>query len=333
MAELPGKDLLEMHRLLVLTRMFEESACQWKRRGDILELPHASIGQEAIGVGACYGLRRDDWVMPSLRTRAAFFVRGAELKDVVTTMCAKANGYSGGRETSHHAGLPDLGILVGSGVVGASIAVAVGAALGIRYRESDAVVIDFFGDGASNRGDFHEALNLAGVQRLPIVLVCENNLYAMSVPQASGMAIQDIAVRAQSYGFPGEVIDGNDVVAVHRATQTAVARARAGDGPTLLECKTYRWRPHCEVPALDEEPWRPAAEIEEWKRKDPIARLEAILSDEGLMTAAEIASLKEEIQASLDEALAYALQSPDPRPEEALEGIYAVPTHGAGRER
>ena len=323
MVDLTPEDRVELHRLMVLTRMFEENACQWKRRGDILELPHASIGQEAIGVGACYGLREDDWVMPSLRTRAAFFVRGAELNGMVATMCAKANGYSGGRETSHHAGLPDLGILVGSGVVGASIAVAVGAALGIRYRESDAVVVDFFGDGASNRGDFHEALNLAGVQRLPVVLVCENNQYAMSVPQASEMAIQDIAVRAQSYGFPGEVVDGNDVEAVHRATRAAVARARAGEGPTLLECKTYRWRSHCEVPALDNEPWRPAAEIEEWMRKDPIARLEQRLLTEQLTTAEAIETLKQGIQKSLDEALAYARQSPDPEADDIHQGVYA----------
>ena len=321
--ELSDSDLLEMYRLVVLTRLFEERACEWKRRGDILELPHSSIGQEAIGIGACYGLRPDDWVMPSLRTRGAFFVRGADLKDMVATMCARKNGYSGGRETSHHAGLPELGILVGSGVVGASIAVAVGAALGLRYQGSDAVVVDFFGDGATSRGDFHEALNLAGVQRLPVVFVCENNLYAMSVPKTSEMAIDDIALRAQGYGFPGVVVDGNDVQAVHQAVQEAVSRARGGEGPTLVECKTYRWRSHCEVPALDEEPWRPPEEIAAWKEKDPLARLEKQLVDRQLLDGEKIAALATQIQASLDEALEYAHNSPEPLPEEAVEGIYA----------
>ena len=321
--ELSDKDLLEMYRLVALTRRFEENACLWKRRGDILEIPHSSIGQEAIGIGACYGLRPDDWVMPSLRTRGAFFARGADLKDVLATMCAKKNGYSAGRETSHHAGIPEIGVLVGSGVVGASIAVAVGAALGLKYRGSDAVVVDFFGDGASNRGDFHEGLNLAAVQRLPIAFVCENNFYAMSVPHHSEMAIDDIAVRARSYGFPGVVVDGNDVLTVHEAAQEAVARARRGEGPTLIECKTYRWRPHCEVPALEEEPWRPATEIAEWRQKDPLQRLEKLLLDRRLLTEDRIEAIKAQIQASLDEALEYAHSSPDPLPEEGIEGIYA----------
>ncbi len=321
--ELSDKDLLEMYRLVVLTRLFEENVCLWKRQGHILEIPHSSIGQEAIGIGACYGLRSDDWVMPSLRTRGAFFVRGAELKDVLATMCARKNGYSGGRETSHHAGIPQLGILVGSGVVGASIAVAVGAALGLQYRGSDAVVVDFFGDGASNRGDFHEGLNLAGVQQLPIVFVCENNLYAMSVPHHIEMAIDDIAVRAQGYGFPGVVVDGNDVLTVHQAVQEAVARARSGEGPTLIECKTYRWRAHCEVPALEEEPWRAPAEMNAWRKKDPLTRLEMLLLERQHLNEEKIAELKEQIQASLDEALEYARSSPEPQPEEGLEGIYA----------
>ena len=321
--ELSDKDLLEMHRLLVLTRRFEENACLWKRRDDILEIPHSSIGQEAIAIGACYGLRTDDWVMPSLRTRGAFFARGADLKDVLATMCAKKNGYSGGRETSHHAGIPEIGILAGSGVVGASIAVAVGAALGLKYCQSDAIVMDFFGDGASCRGDFHEGLNLAGVQQLPIVFVCENNLYAMSVPHQSQMAIDDIAVRAQGYGFPGVVVNGNDVLAVHETVQEAVTRARRGEGPTLIECKTYRWRSHCEVPALESEPWRPQAEIDEWEQKDPLRRLEKLLLDRQLLTKEKIKAINAQIQDSLDEALAYSHSSPNPLPEEGIEGIYA----------
>ena len=322
---LSSEDLLAMYRLLVLTRRFEEKARSWNRRGETLEVPHASIGQEAIGVGACYGLRADDWIMPSLRTRGAFFTKGAELKDIVATMCGKKNGYSAGHETSHHAGIPKLGILVGSGVVGASISVAVGSAMGIRYKGSDSVVVDFFGDGASNRGDFHESLNLVGVYKLPIVFVCENNLYAMSVPHDRQMAIDDIAIRAQSYGFPGLVVDGNDVIAIHDAVQEAVARARERQGPSLIECKTYRFRPHCEIPSMESEPWRPQKEVEAWKQRDPLIRFEKLLLGREVLTLESITKIDAQIQASLEEALIYAKQSPDPLPHEAVEGVYHTP--------
>ena len=315
-------DLQEMYRLLLLTRRFEEKACLWHRRGEVLETPHSSIGQEAIGVGACYRLRRDDWIMPSLRTRGAFFAKGAALNDVVATMCGKQNGYSGGHETSHHAGIPELGILVGAGVVGSSIAVAVGAALGLRYRGSDSVVVDFFGDGATNRGDFHEALNLAAVYRLPIVFVCENNLYAMSVPHERQMTIEDIADRARSYGFPGLVVDGNDLLAVHEKVQAAVERARSGRGPSLIECKTYRLRPHCEIPSMQSEPWRPPQEIKDWEQKDPVQRFESVVLEKHVLSVESIQEMDAKIQADLDAALKHAHLSPDPHPHEALAGVY-----------
>ena len=321
-SDLIASDLVAMYRLLLLTRRFEDRACLWNRRGEVFETPHSSIGQEAIAVGACFGLRDDDWVMPSLRTRGAFFARGADIKDVVATMCGKRNGYSFGHETSHHAGIPELGILVGSGVVGGSIAVATGAALGLKYRGSDSVVVDFFGDGAASRGDFHESLNLAGVSRLPIVFVCENNLYAMSVPRERQTAAEDIATRAQGYGFPGYIVDGNDVLAVHEAVHGAVNRARSGDGPTLLECKTYRMRPHCEIPSMESEPWRAPEEVEAWRERDPLSRFARILIDRGTLSSESIDTMDGEIQTSLDEALEYAKQSPDPLPEDALTGIY-----------
>ena len=318
-------DLLEMYRLMALTRRFEEKACVWNQRGETLEIPHSSIGQEAIGVGVCYGLRNDDWIMPSLRTRGAFFAKGVRLKDVVATMCGKKNGYSAGHETSHHAGIPKLGILVGSGVVGASIAVAVGAAMGIWYQGSDAVVVDFFGDGASNRGDFHESLNLAGVYSLPVVFVCENNLYAMSVPHERQMAIDDIAVRAQSYGFPGLVVDGNDILAVHEVAGEAISRARKGQGPTLIECKTYRFRPHCEIPSMELEPWRSEEEVKAWKKRDPLILFEHQLLKDKILTTQGRKEMYAQIDSSLDEALEYAKGSPDPLPEEAADGIYFKP--------
>ena len=244
--ELDKGDLLEMYRQMVLTRRFEEKAIQWYTEGTVPECPHSSIGQEAVGVGACYGLRLEDQVMPSLRTRAAFFAKGATLKDTLATMFGARNGYSGGRDDSHHAGVPEIGVMAGVGIVGGSIIPSVGAALAMKLRGEDNIVISFFGDGAANTGDFHEGLNFAGVQRLPIVFVCENNEWAQGTKRDESTLIEDIAVRTDSYGFPGVIVDGNDVFAVYEATKEAVQRARTGEGPTLIECKTFRWRPHCE---------------------------------------------------------------------------------------
>jgi TPP-dependent pyruvate/acetoin dehydrogenase alpha subunit len=320
--ELASQDLIEMYRLMILTRRFEERTIEWYQEGRIPETIHSSIGQEAIGVGACYGLRRDDQVLPSLRTRAAFFAKGVPVRDVLASMCARETSLSRGKDTSHHAAAPEYGVLVGSHVVGSSIPVAVGAALAMKLRKTDLATLCFFGDGASNRGDFHEGLNMAGANRLPIVFVCENNLYAMSVPVEWAMAIEDIAARASSYGFPGVVVDGNDVRVVHEAAAKAVRRARAGEGPTLIECKTYRLRNHVELP-LFEEPWRPSEEIIYWKEKDPIKRLRRQLVGEMILTEELDEEIRAGVEAELEQAMRYAEESPFPEGSEALQDVYA----------
>ena len=317
-------DLVEMYRLMLLTRRFEEKSAIWFQAGRIREMPHSSIGQEAIGVGACYGLRPDDYVMPSLRTRAALFTRGWDLNEMVSTMCAKATGISGGRNSSHHAGIPEKGILLGSGIVGASIAVATGAALGLKFRGSDAVVVDFFGDGASNRGDFHEALNMAGLYKLPIVYVCENNGWAETMPIESQMAVQDIAIRAKSYGFPGVIVDGNDVVEVHMVVSDAVARARVGEGPTLIEAKTARICGHCEDPLFIQEAWRPGQDKDEARARDPLPRFASYLQSRELLGTPAMEEMDRQIAADLARALLYAEACPDPSLEDAENGVYAV---------
>jgi pyruvate dehydrogenase E1 component alpha subunit len=214
----------------------------------------------------------------------------------------------------------DIGIISGSGLVGDSIPVAVGAALACQCQGTDRVVEVFFGDAASNRGDFHEGLNLAAVWKAPIIFICENNHYGWSLHISKQMAIDDIADRAQGYGFPGVVVDGNDVIDVYEKTQTAIQRARAGEGPTLLECKTYRWRGHSEREAME---YRPPEEIEAWKAKCPIKRLSRKLMDDGALTEAEIEQIDQEVLEEIQAAVEYAEQAPLPEPHETLEDVYA----------
>ena len=319
--ELADEDLREMYRLMALSRCFEERAAQWWRDGRVAEGLCPGVGQEAVGVGSCYGLRIGDYVLPSLRTRAAFFVRGVPLREQVAAMCGKSTAAYRGKTTSHHAGYPDFGILAGTSMVGSSIAVAVGAALAMKLQNRESVVIDFFGDAASNRGDFHEAMNLAAIWKLPIVFVCENNLYNMYVPASSTLAIDDIADRAAGYGISGVVVDGQDVTVVYEAAQEAIGRARGGSGPTLIECKTYRFLPHHVSMRED----RPLAEIERWRARDPIRMLERRLLNQGIITEEIIERIRREIDSGIEEALRYAEESPYPDPETALQNIYVQP--------
>jgi TPP-dependent pyruvate/acetoin dehydrogenase alpha subunit len=319
-------DLIELYRLMLLSRRFTEHILKWYKEGRVPQGLHPSIGQEAVGVGACYGLRPTDWVIPSLRTSEAFFTRGVTMLQQLNAMFGNADSVSRGKETSHHAGYPALGILAGTGIVGGSIPVAVGAAHALRMQGSDGVVLTFFGDGASNRGDFHEALNLAAALKDPVIFLCENNLYAQKVPAAVAMAIKDIADRAVGYGMPGVIVDGQDVLAVHEATQSAIERARRGAGPTLLEVKTYRFLAH--YPIFDDE--RPADEVERWKQRDPIDLLGRRLRDQGLLSDAQAAALDQAILKELDEAISQAETTPMPAPEEVFSAIYAEPMEAMG---
>jgi TPP-dependent pyruvate/acetoin dehydrogenase alpha subunit len=276
---------------MLLTRRYTEQTLGWYKAGRLVQGLHPSIGQEAVGVGACYGLRKSDWVHPSLRTSEAFFARGATLRQQVTTMNGRVGGISRGKDTSHHAGYPELGVLAGTGLVGSHIPVSVGAAMALKWQGTDNVVINFFGDGASNRGDFHEGLNLAAVLRAPVVFVCENNGYAQTVPSRIGSLVTEIASRAAAYGMPGVAVDGQDVLAVNAVVQTAVERARAGSGPTLVECKTYRFESH--YPSFPED--RPAEEVARWKARDPIHLLGATLQARGILSSNQA----EEIDSSI----------------------------------
>lgn len=317
-------DLVKMYRWMVLTRCFEQRACDLQYQRNLPELEHASIGQEAIGVGACYGLRPDDIIHPSLRTRAAFLIRGVTPDRAMAACYGKATGTARGKETSHHMGDKALGLVAGSGVVGGSIAVAVGTALACKLLDTSRVALCFFGDGASNRGDFHESLNLAAVQKLPVVFICENNLYALSTPASYHLPIQNVADRAGSYGIPGVIVDGNDVVAVYEAAQHAVARARQQEGPSLIECKTYRWRGHSERDLKQGKGNRPLEEIELWKSRCPIKRLREQLLAKGILKERTVEEIEKEVTAVIDHAVEFAERSPYPAPEEALENVYTT---------
>jgi len=291
MTQLMPKDLREMYRLMLMSRIYTDRALQLFNEGRLPTGLHPSAGQEAIGVGACYGLRREDWVIPSLRTTECFWTRGVTMQQMMDAMYGNKDSVNRGKESFHHSGYPSLGILAGTAIVAAHIPVAVGAAKAMQLKGTDNVMLCFFGDGAAARGDFHEGLNLAAVHKAPVVFICENNLHFQTAPASVEMAITDIADRAAGYGFPGVIVDGQDVLAVHETTQEAISRARQGKGPTLIEAKTYRFRRH--YPILAET--RPVEEIAEWSKRDPVT----ILGDYLLANAHMNVSEKQELETSI----------------------------------
>ena len=324
--DLAPEDLVAMYRLMLLGRRFTEQALDWYTQGRLPQGLHPSIGQEAVGVGACYGLRRDDWVLPSLRTSEAFWTRGVTVRQQLHAMFGTAESVSRGKETSHHSGYPDHGILACTGIVGGHIPVATGVALGLRMRGGDGVAVCFFGDGAANRGDFHEGLNLAAVTAAPVIFICENNLYAQTVAAADAMAVADIADRAAGYGMPGQIVDGQDVIAVHAATQQAVVRARRGGGPSLLEMKTYRFKPH--YPIFEE--LRPPDEIALWQKRDPLDLLAAVLERQGQLTDGAIEAMDRAIRQELDEAIVAVEAAAPPDAKEVFTHIVADSSGACG---
>src|SRR5712692_7751484 len=268
------EQLLEMFYWVKLIRAFDERLSILVKQGKVRSGVYTGIGQEAIIVGTCFELRKEDWICPLHRDLGAFLMKGVEPRVMMSQMFAKTTGLSKGRDSALHSGVNELGIFGNTSMLGANLPVAAGLAFTFKMEKTDHVVIAYFGEGASNVGDFHEALNFAGVHRLPIVFVCENNQYAYSVPIEKSMAIDDVADRAEGYGFDGVAINGNDVLAVYQSTQGALGRARSGEGPTLIECKTYRWHGHSEH---DKAFYRTDEELAMWKSRDPIPTFTAYL--------------------------------------------------------
>ena len=318
--KLSPEQLLEMFYWLKLIRGFDERLSILVRQGKVRSGVYTGIGQEAIVVGTCFSLRREDFICPLHRDMGTFLMKGVEPRAMMSQMFAKSTGLSKGRDSALHSGVSELGIFGNTSMLGANLPVADGLALTFKMEESDNVVVAYFGEGASNVGDFHEALNFAGVQRLPIIFVCENNQYAYSVPVERSMAIDDVADRAQGYGFDGVAINGNDVLAVYQATQGALARARSGDGPTLIECKTYRWHGHSEH---DKAFYRTDEELAMWKSRDPIPTFTTYLQTRNVLTDDKLKAIEERVKVTIDDAVEFATSAPDPRPDEAVSDLYA----------
>jgi TPP-dependent pyruvate/acetoin dehydrogenase alpha subunit len=318
--KLAPEQLMEMYYWLRLIRSFDERLSVLVKQGKVRSGVYTGIGQEAIIVGTCFGLRKEDFIAPLHRDLGAFLMKGVEPRVMMSQMFGKVTGLSKGRDSALHSGVNDLGIFGNTSMLGANLPVATGLALTFKMEQTDNVVIAYFGEGASNVGDFHEALNFAGVQQLPILFICENNQYAYSVPLEKSMAIDDVAERAHGYGFDGVAINGNDVLAVYQATQGALARARAGDGPTLIECKTYRWHGHSEH---DKAFYRSDEELAMWKSRDPITTFTTYLRTRHVLDDEKQKDVEQRITAAIDDAVEFATNAADPDPSEAASDLYA----------
>jgi len=318
--ELTKDKLIEIYRKMLEIRFFEEKVFDLYAQNLVPGTIHLYAGEEAVAVGVCSNLRKDDYITSTHRGHGHCIAKGADLKQTMAEILGKKTGYCKGKGGSMHIADFSIGMLGATAVVGAGIPIAVGAGLSVKLRETDQVVACFFGEGASNQGTFHEGINMASIWKLPVIFVCENNLYAMGTRQSTVMAIEDIADRAIAYGIPGVVVDGNDVLAVYKATRKAVERARNGEGPTLIECKTYRHKGHSRV---DPARYRPRKEVEEWLAKDPIKRFKERLLQTKTLAETDFKQIEKEISAEIDEAVKFAVESPYPAPEEALEDVYA----------
>ena len=320
--QLKNEELIDMYRKMLTIRRFEERVAQEYRNGAILGAVHSYIGQEAVAVGVCANLRVDDRIVSNHRGHGHTIAKGADLKRMMAEIYGKKTGYCKGKGGSMHIADFSIGMVGANGIVAAGLPIAMGAALAAQLEGEDRVGVVFFGDGACHEGEFHESMNLASIWKLPAVFVCENNLYGVNTPMEYAIAGADIPARAAAYAMPVMTVDGNDVVAVYEATRKAVARARAGGGPGFLEFKTYRWHGHFESTAIPD--LRPPEEIEAWKKKCPIATLGGRLLQAGMLTRQEIEAINSQVMSRIEDAVSYALESPLPEPQDALENIYSV---------
>jgi 2-oxoisovalerate dehydrogenase E1 component alpha subunit len=314
-------DLLSMYRTMLTARLVDEAAFRLNRQGKAPFVVPVS-GHEGCQIGTAWALERgrDVW-LPYYRDLGVVLVAGMTPYEVFLGLFAKADDpASGGRQMPAHWSSRRLGIISGSSVIGTQVPHAAGIAYAVKYRGEDAVVATWFGEGATSEGDWHEGLNFAGIHRLPLIFVCENNRYAISVEQSKQMAVANVADRAPAYGFPGVVVDGNDVLACFAAMKEAVARARAGQGPTLIECKTYRFQPHTSDD--DDRSYRSREEVEEARRNDPVSLFAGYLTGQGLARDEEIASMAEELKADLDADIDKAWNAADPDPSTLTRHVF-----------
>ena len=311
--------LLEVYRKMVAVRVFEETAADLFLKGQLPGFLHSYIGEEAVAAGVCAHLTPQDMITSTHRGHGHAVAKGARLDMMMAELFAKKTGYCHGKGGSMHIADLDLGILGANGIVGAGVPIATGAGLALKLKGSDRVTVAFFGDGGSNTGAFHEGVNMAAVWNLPVVFVCENNQYAESTPRDVHQRIKDVAQRAMAYDIPGVVADGMDVFDVYQKTGEAIDRARTGGGPTLVEAKTYRFMGHY---VGDPQTYRSKDEVEQWKKRDPIAMFRKRVVEEGKIPAAELDAIDAAIAKEMEQAVEFARQSPEPEIEAALQDIF-----------
>ena len=321
---------LDLLRRMLRIRRFEETLISLHKRGKLPGFVHLYIGEEAIATGVCSMLRADDRITSTHRGHGHVIAKGADVRRMMAELFGKVDGYCRGKGGSMHIMDFSLGIMGTNGIVGGGIPIATGAALADRRVGSDRVTVSFFGDGASNQGVFLESMNLAAIWKLPVIFLCENNGYSEWTP-TSELTAGVIAERSHAFGIPGVQIDGNDVLAVRDAAREAVARARAGDGPSLIECLSYRHHGHSQGEEVFTGDYRGQRERESWLERDPIARFSAHLLASGTATQAEIDAIDAEEGARIEEAVAFAEASPYPDPEEALLHLFSPTRGGAAR--
>jgi TPP-dependent pyruvate/acetoin dehydrogenase alpha subunit len=313
---------LQLYYWMKLIRAFEERASRLHRQNKIFGGVYSGAGQEAIVTGICAPLRDGDFVAPLHRDLGVFLMRGVEPGRLMAQLMGKETGLSRGKDSFLHGGDLELGVFGSTSMLGSSLPVAAGAALKFKMKKNPNVAVAFFGEGASSRGDVHEAMNFAGVHKLPVVFVCENNRYAYSTPLEKQMAIEDVADRAVAYGFKGHTCSGNDLLAVLELSERVIERTRAGEGPALIECKTYRYRGHSEHDAAL---YRDKEELIEWQSRDPIPGFEFYLEKKGHDLKQIREQIDERVNRTVQAAVEFAENSPLPEPKEALEDIYAPP--------
>jgi pyruvate dehydrogenase E1 component alpha subunit len=319
MRSLTQDQLLEMYRLMVVIRSFEDYLYKLFLQGLVPSTLHQYQGQEAVAVGVCSALRADDLIFSTHRPVGHGIAKGMSLDAIAAELWGKATGCVGGKGGQMHLTDVSVGMMPSNAIVGANIPIATGAALGFKLRGDDRIAVSFFGDGASNIGAFHEGINLAAVKEAPVIFVCENNQYAASTHISLTTKIENIADRAAGYGIPGVIVDGMDVLAVHDVARKAIERARSGDGPTLIEAKTYRFMGHSRG---DPGNYRTNEEMTQWQARDPIPHFHRYLTDEGIGQQM-LESIEEQASKIVKESVQFAIDSPEPDPSEAYTHVYA----------
>ncbi len=320
--QIDNETKIRMLKEMLKIRSFEEKIQELYHAGYIPGSMHLSTGQEAVPVGVCLNLRKDDYLLSSHRGHGHVLAKGGEYKYMMAELYGKKTGYCGGKGGSMHFANVKIGVLGTNGIVGGGICIAAGVGFSIKYQKSEKVTVCFFGDGAANTGAFHEGLNFAAVLKAPVVFIIENNQYAISVPRKLSDCVEDLSIRAAGYNMPGVTVDGNDVMAVYETAKTAVERARSGGGPALIECKTYRWHGHHAGEPKDGLVYRSQEEMDSWKEKCPIKRLKEALIGGNIITEKEVYALEKEFQQELERAIDFAEKSPYPDAEALYENVY-----------